>query len=366
MIVKPVSVLKRSSSTSQLAWPALGLSLFVACAESQIPTQRDTGGGSGGSAGAATGGAGSGGTAGTFTAVSGSGGGGAGSGGSAGSSGSGGSAGSLAVGGEGGMDCAGGAPSCNDACPEDPDKTEPGECGCGVPDVDTALVAGCTGLKTHLVHRYSFDGTDTTITDSVGTAHGTVVGTTLSGNGLLTLTTAQYGELPDGIISSLTNASIESWVNWTANNGTNWQRIFDFGVSDAGAGMQGEGSNYLFLATKTFRFCYKGTAEGTEVFADATLTFPTPAVAHVVAVFDDANNQMKLYLNGALQDTVSVTGALSTIDDTNNWLGRSQFEADPAFGGSIREFRIYDSALTLPQIQRSYELGEEPEFLAGQ
>ena len=26
---------------------------------------------------------------------------------------------------------------CNDNCPNDPDKIEPGQCGCGVPDTDT-------------------------------------------------------------------------------------------------------------------------------------------------------------------------------------------------------------------------------------
>jgi len=31
-----------------------------------------------------------------------------------------------------------GTPDCNDGCPDDPDKTEPGVCGCGVPDTDTA------------------------------------------------------------------------------------------------------------------------------------------------------------------------------------------------------------------------------------
>jgi hypothetical protein len=30
-----------------------------------------------------------------------------------------------------------GTPDCNDNCPDDPDKTEPGICGCGVPDTDT-------------------------------------------------------------------------------------------------------------------------------------------------------------------------------------------------------------------------------------
>ncbi|MEW6079598.1 MAG: thrombospondin type 3 repeat-containing protein [Thermodesulfobacteriota bacterium] len=30
-----------------------------------------------------------------------------------------------------------GSPDCNDACPQDPDKVAPGVCGCGVPDIDS-------------------------------------------------------------------------------------------------------------------------------------------------------------------------------------------------------------------------------------
>src|SRR5690606_16455564 len=36
-----------------------------------------------------------------------------------------------------------------DACPEDPDKVEPGLCGCGIPE-------NCQQLKVGLVHRYRF------------------------------------------------------------------------------------------------------------------------------------------------------------------------------------------------------------------
>jgi hypothetical protein len=33
-----------------------------------------------------------------------------------------------------------------------------------------------------------------------------------------------------------------------------------------------------------------------------------------------------------------------------NWIGRSQYSADPYFSGSIDEFRIYYNALTADQI----------------
>ena len=95
---------------------------------------------------------------------------------------------------------------CQEECDQDPNKTAPGQCGCGLPDVDgdgdgtldcrdecpkdqTATVAGTCGcgapdnLPLCLRHRYSFDGTGTTVTDSVGEADGLVLNTMLAGDG---------------------------------------------------------------------------------------------------------------------------------------------------------------------------------------
>jgi hypothetical protein len=213
------------------------------------------------------------------------------------------------------------------------------------------------------VHRYTFDGVGSVFDDSVGGAHGTALDTNLSGNGLLTLDGMTYGALPAGVVSSLSDASFELWVNWTDGGGTMWQRVFDFGVSDLGAGMQGAGTQYLFLSTVNFRFCFRASAETPEVFVDAPVNLPSPATSHVVAIFDDTNDEMRLYLNGAHQGSVEVVDSLSMLNDENNWLGRSQYAVDPGFGGSIRELRIYDIALSEAQVQRSNQLGEEPKFL---
>jgi hypothetical protein len=99
---------------------------------------------------------------------------------------------------------------CQEECDQDPNKTAPGQCGCGLSDADgdgdgtldcrdecpkdaTATVAGTCGcgapdnLPLCLRHRYSFDGTGTTATDSVGGANGTVLNTTLAGDGTVVL-----------------------------------------------------------------------------------------------------------------------------------------------------------------------------------
>jgi hypothetical protein len=52
-------------------------------------------------------------------------------------------------------------------------------------------------------------------------------------------------------------------------------------------------------------------------------------------------------------------GALSAINDVNNWLGRSQFNDDPYFKGMIHEFRIYKVALTQQQVAASFDAGPD-------
>jgi hypothetical protein len=73
---------------------------------------------------------------------------------------------------------------------------------------------------------------------------------------------------------------------------------------------------------------------------------------------------MYYYLNGELGGEAPFTAALSDINDVNVWLGRSQYSGDPAFSGTYHEFRIYDQALTAPQVATSFAAGPDPDFLA--
>ena len=50
---------------------------------------------------------------------------------------------------------------------------------------------------------------------------------------------------------------------------------------------------------------------------------------------------------------------LSDIDDVNNWLGRSNFGGDGFFDGTIEEFRLYDEALTWPEVLHSLQQGPD-------
>lgn len=282
-------------------------------------------------------------------------------GGSAGASASAGTAGlpSHGNGGEAGEGGEGG--KVDDECPEDEDKVDPGACGCGVPE-------SCAALKAALVHRYDFGQPGTVATDSIGAADGTIIGAAAA-DGELAFdgTTVAYVDLPNGMISALSDASFEIWLEW--HGGAVWQRIFDFGTSDKGEGEQGRyAPTYLSLIPSDGRtgnaLCATFSSGGlnAETRARATAALTTGARQHLVVVVDDTKNELRLYSNGALSASTTFSESLSSLNDVNNWLGRSNY-VDGPLNATIEEFRIYGVALDAAQVAASSSFGPNPSFL---
>ena len=249
----------------------------------------------------------------------------------------------------------------SDDCLDDDLKILPGECGCGVAE------ERCTPLKRALAHRYAFDGTGSLAVDDVGGADGAIINSVLTGSGELALDRAleEYVELPNGIISVLSSATFEAWVVWDMPEADQfWERIFDFGVSTAGEDQRESGESYLFLAPAQFRTAFRNLAIPAEILIDARDAFPIGVSAHVAVVVDAAAGELRLYLNAIEEGRVALTQPLSSIQDVNNWLGRSQFARDTRFGGAFQEFRIYDAALSAAELEASLALGPSPAFLS--
>jgi hypothetical protein len=236
------------------------------------------------------------------------------------------------------------------------------------PEASCGSATQCA-LKAGLVHRYTFTGTGTAVTDSVGTANGTVMNTTLAGNGTLVLAAGsnQYVDLPNGIIKSLTNASFEFWVTW--GGGAQWQRLFDFGNTTGAENTQGTASTSFYFTplgggpTMMFAAFKRSDVTGpNETRAIGAGALPTTPMLQLTVVVDDANNQLLVYRNGTVDGMTAFTDSLSLLTDVNNWIGRSQY-ADPGFGGTLHEFRIYNVALTQAQVQAAFAGGTDPTFL---
>jgi hypothetical protein len=129
-----------------------------------------------------------------------------------------------------------------------------------------------------------------------------------------------------------------AWINWSG--GGNWQRIFDFGNST---------THYMFLTPSsgsgTLRFASRNG--GSERMVE-TSALPVNQWCHVAVTL--SGGTARLYVNGV--EAVSNTGIFSPsqFSPRVNFLGKSQFIADPLFRGLMDNVLISDIALSAAQI----------------
>ncbi|MHC4557017.1 MAG: LamG domain-containing protein, partial [Planctomycetota bacterium] len=146
-----------------------------------------------------------------------------------------------------------------------------------------------------------------------------------------------YVDLPiGGIISSLSDCSIATWVNWSGQGGA-WQRIFDFGIDE---------TFYMFLTPDPTRFAITTNGGGSE----SRLNAPEPLTTdwhHVAVTIDGTSMNMVLYIDGVVVASGSTEILPADLGNTTqNWLGRSQYDVDPYFAGSLDDLRIYNQSLS--------------------
>lgn len=215
-----------------------------------------------------------------------------------------------------------------------------------------------------LLHRYSFDGSGTLAADSVGSAPGTILGgAQLNGTGTLDFDGVNdHVEFPANVLTGRDSASFEAWYTWTG--GPNWQRIVDFGSNTGGAGAQGNLDTHFALTpsssisgTPTLDVKLTNTFNTIQALGSTPLQLGT--LSHIVGVIDGATQSVRLYVDGAFESETPVAGDLTMITAQNFWLGQSQFLGNPAFFGTITEFRVYGSALTDGEVAANFAAGPD-------
>lgn len=175
-----------------------------------------------------------------------------------------------------------------------------------------------------------------------GAATGVTFG---SSNGMPSATfngSTGYAALPYKV-ADMKQMTFAAWVYPTTTSA--WQRIFDFGNST---------SDYLFLTPSNgsamrFEICHNGTKQG----LNATQTLPVNTWSHVALTI--GADRVCLYVNGKLNvSTKNITFRPSDFGPKLSYLGRSMFDGDPTFNGSLSDVRIYNYAISADEEQKIY------------
>lgn len=208
-------------------------------------------------------------------------------------------------------------------------------------------------------HRYDFSGSGTTLVDRNGGLDGEILGgATLDGSGELVLSgDPEYVDLPNDILGTEQSVSVLLWVRM--ESGPAYWRIFDFGTSSDGedppAGEHTVGSDYIALTPETglepnglaLLIGHGGPASEERALSSVQIEDRPVALA---VVLDGSIDRGSSFVDGSVVAETPLSGSLSDIDTVNNWLGRSQYSADPYARGSYDEVRIYHVALSACEV----------------
>lgn len=212
--------------------------------------------------------------------------------------------------------------------------------------VNSAQVSATPTGGPALIARYDFDGNASD--GSVNANHPIITSGTPAfvagkyGSAMTLDGTSQYTMLPANLLAGVTNFTIALWVNW--DGGGQWQRIFDFG---------NDTTQYMFLTPNsgsgTLRFAITTNGGGYEQTVE-TAPLPVGQWRHVAITCD--GHAARLYTNGVLAATNPVTIAPASFNPALNYLGESQYAADPLFGGRLDGLFLYNYALSDTEITR--------------
>src|SRR6187401_927298 len=225
--------------------------------------------------------------------------------------------------------------------------------------IGTLFLLVCLSVRgQQMIHRYSFDQD---ANDSIGDAHGELMGDATIENGAVVLSgnKPSYVNLPNDLVMNLTNVTFELWVSW--GGGPAWQRIWDFGNNDNGEDLQGAATQSTFITPNN------GGAMDLSIFPNGiggqqvinASPLKTGGLHQIAWTYDAPTKTAVLYLDGkqvGINKSMSYT--LARLGSTaNNWLGHSQYIQDADFKGSIAEFRIYDGALSAATVLADFNTG---------
>ncbi|WP_250444460.1 family 43 glycosylhydrolase [Actinotalea sp. C106] len=158
-----------------------------------------------------------------------------------------------------------------------------------------------------------------------------------------------YVDMPDGIVSDLDgDFTISMWVKRGSTQGNDWARLFDFGDST---------ENFMFLtpaaaATPTGLRSEIRLADGRGHTVPGSGNSVSVGTAWTHVAVSATGTTGTLWVDGqAVRQNTSYTLRPADLGFTsNNWIGRSQFSADPLLNASVDDVNIFSRALSASEM----------------
>ena len=148
--------------------------------------------------------------------------------------------------------------------------------------------------------------------------------------------------------------TVETWVMPLSSRP--YQRVFDFGMSDASNSEWADNFWAFMLQTEdltTQALQIKVGERRETMWVNGNLKLNH--WYHMVAVFDGHRKEMRVYINGLRYGTLPITTLLSEISTQKLYVGRSIWKADQAAHAAFDEIRTYgNKALTDAEVFASY------------
>ncbi|WP_433004023.1 family 43 glycosylhydrolase [Kribbella sp. CA-294648] len=216
----------------------------------------------------------------------------------------------------------------------------------------TTAGAAAEDVTAGLVLRYDLAQTSgTTVADSSGNGrNGTLVGGgTWSGSDLTLDGTDDYVKLPDNVMAGLDSITVSSDVLIATDQAT---PFFLWGLGNTASSSAGTG--YLFASGNSFR-----AGITTTNWSGEKVTAKTPAGNLARGVWKTVTYTQTGTTGTLYEDGVQVgqNTAVSVLPSqvgggvtTNNLLGKSNYGTDRTLKGKVRNFRVYNRALSAEEV----------------
>jgi hypothetical protein len=217
------------------------------------------------------------------------------------------------------------------------------------------------------VHSYTFE--DGTANDGVGEAHGTLIGGAAIVDGAMVTTEQdQWMEMPGDVIAMNTysEVTVEMWFQSVEGANTGFHMLAYFGDSTDPDPSAGLGNDGFFITSA------RGDDVSRAAISIGNSSAPWEAESgangpeyddgllhHMVSTIDAM--EITLYIDGELiaSTPLDANNSIAGISTNYALLAKGGYGADPEWIGSIEEFNLYDSALSLDDVQVNYVAGPQ-------